>query len=292
MKRIADMLAKASFVGILLLSILALSNFHTSGQAYAENIPQVPPPANRQLAVAYLGHTARGSAQLSWSPANNELTVMLYVSGLQAQTVHPAHIHAGNCSGDGAIIYPLANVVANAAGNSVSKTVISGITGGIPATGWHISVHVGPTQATPEQGAAVACGNITNSNTSLSAAQSVTTTLGITPSPNQSTYGVSLLALRGTTLTVYTTVFHLVPGSSHAAHIHAGICEYQIPGNILYPLTVLTANQKGIARSVTTITGINAIPSSGWYVNIHYGTDFSTQVGFDPIDCGNVNTIY
>lgn len=289
MKRIADMLARASFVGILLLSILALSGFYTSGQAHAENVPQVPQPTtNKQLAAAYLGHAARGSAQLSWSSANNQLTVVLNVSGLQAQTVHPAYIHAGTCASNGAIIYQLSNVVANAAGNAVSTTVINGITGGIPATGWHINVHVGPTLATLEQGASVACGNITNSSRS----SSVIATLGVTTSPNQRTYGVSLLALKGTTLIVYTTVYHLVPGSSHAAHIHVGNCEYQTPGDVLYTLTELKANQWGVARSVTTIPGIEAIPTAGWYINIHYGTDLSTQVGYDIINCGNVNIIY
>jgi hypothetical protein len=288
MQRIVGMLARASFLGALLLSFFFLSGFHSLGQAHAANVPQV---TSRQLAVASLGHTANGSAQLDWSPVSDSLTVTLYVSGLQANTVHPAHIHAGNCLSDGAIIYPLTNVVGNAAGNAVSKTVISGIKNGIPATGWYINISVGPTISTPAQGAAIACGNIANSNTSRAAAQSVTTALGATSSPNQSAYGVSLLALRGSTLTVYTTVYHLVPGSSHAAHIHAGSCEYQTPGSILYPLTTLTANAKGVARSVTTISGVGAIPTAGWYINIHSGTDLSTQIGFDPIACGNATII-
>ena len=74
-------------------------------------------------------------------------------------------------------------------------------------------------------------------------------------------------------------------------HIHAGSCEYQVPGNVLYPLSILTANAKGTATAATTIKGIAAIPLAGWYINIHYGTDLSTPVGYDPIDCGNVTTI-
>jgi hypothetical protein len=291
MKRFVGMLARASFLAALLLSFFFLSGFHSWGQAHAANAP-APQATGRQLAVASLAHVAHGSAQLDWSPVSDSLTVTLYVSGLQANTVHPAHIHTGNCLSDGAIIYPLTNVVANAAGNAVSRTVISGVKGGIPATGWYINVHVGPTISTPAQGAAVTCGNIANSNTSVAAAQSVTTTLGVTPSPNQNAYGLTFLALKGSTLTVYTTVYHLVPGSSHAAHIHLGSCEYQTPGSVLYPLTTLTANDRGVARSVTTINGVGAIPAAGWYVNIHGGTDLSTQTGFDPIACGNVTSIY
>jgi hypothetical protein len=288
MKRIVGRLARASFLGALLLSFFFLSGFHSLGQAHAANVPQV---TSRQLAVASLGHAAHGSAQLYWSPVSDTLTVTLYVSGLQANTVHPVHIHTGNCLSDGAVIYPLTNVVGNAAGNAVSKTVISGVRGGIPATGWYINIHVGPTMATPAQGAAIACGNIANSHTSLAAAQSVTAALGATPSPNQSAYGVSLLVLRGSTLTIYTTVYHLAPGSSHTAHIHAGSCEYQTPGSVLYPMTTLTANNRGVARSITTISGVGAIPTVGWYINIHNGTDLSTQIGYDPIACGNATII-
>ncbi|MGH2481590.1 MAG: hypothetical protein ACRDHW_18205 [Ktedonobacteraceae bacterium] len=38
----------------------------------------------------------------------------------------------------------------------------------------------------------------------------------------------------------------------------------------------------------TTIQNVTGIPSTGWYVNVHRGTDLSTQTGFDPIACGDV----
>lgn len=288
MKRCVCTIARSAVFGIVILSLLVLSSLAGSTRAHAAS---PPPNMGKLAAVAYLGHAASGSAQLNWSSAHDVLTVTLYVSGLQAKTVHVAHIHAGNCKVNGAIIYPLNDVVANAAGNAASTTVIRNVKGGIPATGWYIDVHVGASLATPEQAAALACGTIMNSN-SASGVQSVVTTLGVTPSPNQNTYGDSLLTLKGETLTVYTTVYHLVPGSMHMEHIHAGSCQYQVPGDVLYPLTELVANANGVATASTTITGITAIPVSGWYVNIHYGTDLSTQVGYDPIDCGNVNVVY
>lgn len=289
MKRTVGTIARTGLLGVLILSLLALSSLAVTSRVHAVNTPH---NMGQQAAASYLAHVAGGSAQLSWLPSSHVLTVTLYISGLQANTSHPAHIHAGDCSVDGAIIYPLNDVVANAAGNAVSTTIISGVKSGIPATGWYINVHVGPTLAVAMQAAPLACGNIMNSNTSTASIQTAVTTLGPTTAPNQSAYGVSLLTLKGDTLTVYTTVYHLVPGSSHMAHIHAGSCQYQVPGSVLYPLTVLTADAKGMATSTTTISGISAIPVAGWYINIHYGTDLSTQVGYDPIDCGNVSVVY
>ena len=288
MKRFVCTFARIVVLGIVILSLLVLSRLSSPTRVHAAS---PLPNMGKQAAAAFLGHTATGSAQLDWSSAHDVLTVTLYVSGLQAKSVHVAHIHAGDCHVDGAIIYPLNDVVANAAGNAVSTTVINNVNGGIPALGWYINVHVGASLATPEQAAALACGTIINTSVGASV-QSTVTTLGVTPSPNQSAYGASVLTLKGKTLTVYTTVYHLVPGSMHMEHIHAGSCQYQVPGNVLYPLTELVANAKGVAIASTTIRDITAIPLAGWYINIHYGTDLSTQVGYDPIDCGNVNVIY
>jgi hypothetical protein len=38
----------------------------------------------------------------------------------------------------------------------------------------------------------------------------------------------------------------------------------------------------------TVIQGVPSIPEHGWYINVHRTTDLSTQTGFDPITCGNV----
>jgi hypothetical protein len=214
--------------------------------------------------------------------------VTISLVGLAGNSTHPAHIHGGDCDDNGPILYPLNNVVADAAGDAKTTTVIHDVEGGIPASGWYVNVHNGPTLATPAEALAIACGNVQNADTSLNEVQMAETSLGATPDPNQAVSGSATLTLTNTTLTVTVNVSGLVPGSVHPAHIHAGSCESQVPGTIVYPLTNLVADQNGKATSTTVIQNVKTIPQDAWYVNVHRSTNLTTQTGFDPIACGNV----
>ena len=108
-----------------------------------------------------------GYAFLVWNPMTKNLVVTLSLTGLAPNSTHPSHIHLGNCSMMGPIVYPLNNVVADEHGNAFTTTAISHVAKGIPASGWYINVHQGPGLATPAQMAPIYCGNI--SNTSLGA---------------------------------------------------------------------------------------------------------------------------
>ncbi|GAC1405574.1 MAG: hypothetical protein NVS4B12_15850 [Ktedonobacteraceae bacterium] len=239
-------------------------------------------------AFAHLRHTPFGTATLKWDPESENLTVKISLVGLAGNSTHPAHIHLGDCDDNGAILYPLNDVVANAAGDATVSTVIHDVEGGIPASGWYINVHNGPTLATHAEAIAIACGNVHNSNTSLNDEQTVKTSLGATPDPNQAVTGSTTLTLNDETLTVTVTVSGLVADSVHPAHIHAGSCERQLPGSIVYPLNNLVADENGDATSTTVIQDVETIPEDAWYVNVHRSTNLSTQTGFDPIACGNV----
>jgi hypothetical protein len=103
-----------------------------------------------------------GYAHLTWDPVTHALTVTLNLSGLQPDTTHPAHIHLGNCSMMGTILYTLNNVVANKQGNYTGTTIIPNVQKGIPASGWYINIHEGPGLATATQMAPISCGNIAN----------------------------------------------------------------------------------------------------------------------------------
>ena len=278
MTRNSNRLARGGII-VALLTLLAI--LHSTALAHNQN-------GQDPHTIVSLQHGPHGTADLTWNPQATTLTVTIKLSGLQAQTSHPANIHAGDCSTDGNIIYPLNPVVADAAGNGISTTTINNVAGGIPATGWHINVHSGPTLQTPAEALAITCGNVVNQQTATNMTQSVSVPLDGANADNQQATGTADLSLKQGTLTVSTTVSNLVPGSEHAAHIHAGSCESQLPGNILFPLTSLKADTQGVARSVTVIPNVSSIPASGWYINIHFGTDLSTQTGFDPIACGNV----
>jgi hypothetical protein len=207
--------------------------------------------------------------------------------GLAPNSTHPSHIHTGSCSNQGNVIYPLQNIAVDAHGVGMATTMVS-VPNGIPASGWYVNVHNGPGLSPSDQFLPIVCGDVSNSNTSTTAPQSVHLTLSAAPgaSAGETVSGTAQLSLTGTTLTVTLTLSGLEPNSAHAAHIHAGSCESQ--GAVVYPLTSVVADASGNATVMTTINNVSSIPSSGWYVNVHHSTALSTQTGFDPIACGNV----
>ncbi len=232
---------------------------------------------------ADLQHTPTGTANLHADAHGHVLTVTISLTGLAPNSTHPAHIHAGNsCASNGAILYPLKNVVANARGEASVTSVVHLSKAGIPATGWYINVHNGPTLATPQQMYAIACGVISNA----SHAHDVLTFLGPTPDPNQSATGYTRLYIQDGKLVVHIIASGLAPNSKHMAHVHAGNCFYT--KQVLFDLSPLVANAKGVANKTVTFNHVHSIPASGWDVNVHLLENISTQTGYDPILCGNV----
>ncbi|HEU5228459.1 MAG TPA: CHRD domain-containing protein [Ktedonobacteraceae bacterium] len=265
---------------LLLISLIATAGYVASASAHGRSDDE---------AHATLRHTPHGTALLFWNSNTHALTVTIAVSGLQSNTTHPAHIHMGVCATNGPIIIPLSDVKADAGGDAISTTTIPNVMGGIPATGWFINVHTGPTLA--DGGATpITCGDIINHNTSTNHLQFVITRLGDTTGPNQNASGSARITLNDGTLTVKVNVTGLVPGSMHAEHIHLGSCERQVPGNVMFALNPLVADANGNATATTVFKNVNmnSIPDHGWYVNVHFSTDLTTQVGFDPITCGDV----
>jgi hypothetical protein len=265
-------LAKLFVIGIVGLLLLALAA-STSRGALAKGGGN---------AVATLLHTPTGLAQLHYDSSSQQLTVSVWLMGLAPNSTHPAHIHLGVCTSNGPIRYPLKNVVANAKGQAAMSTVLAGVAGGIPAGGWYLNVHNGPTLATPEQASAIACGVIFNPHRG----NDVLTLLGATPDPNQHASGLTRLSLTGHDLTVSIDVTGLAPNSRHAAHVHAGTCFSS--GGVLYDLSPLVADAQGHASKTVVFHDVASIPTLGWDVNVHLGTDLSTQTGYDPILCGVV----
>jgi CHRD domain-containing protein len=281
---------KRTAYGLVLLSIVtALLLTACGGSATPPTPSSTSTPSNSTTtASATLKHVPNGMATLNWDQSSHTLTVKITLSGLAPSSTHPSHIHTGSCSNQGAVVHPLQNIVADATGNATVTSTIPNVTNGIPASGWYVNVHNGPGLSPAEQFLPIVCGDIANSNTSTSAAQSVQMALMAAPgaSTGQAAMGKAQLSLSGTTLTVIVTLSGLEPKSMHAAHIHMGSCESQ--GAVVHPLDNVVADASGNANVTTTINNVSAIPSSGWYVNVHRTTALSTQTGFDPIACGNV----
>ncbi len=241
-----------------------------------------------RAAVLILPHMPHGSASLTWNAQTQDLTVTIKLVGLAPNSTHPAHIHGGNCNVNGPILIPLNNVVTAASGAASTTTVVHNVQGGIPNSGWYINVHNGPTLGDADQAEPITCGNVPAPRTHNGQEHSKVMLGQAVISPNQHSTAAAVLFIHDGSLTVIIAAQQLAPGSMHAAHIHLGSCESQIPGNVLFPLTPLTADQNGNAVSRTVIPNVSSIPRSGWYINIHRTTDLSTQTGLDPIMCGDV----
>jgi len=173
-----------------------------------------------------------------------------------------------------------------------SKTVLTAaavptLTSGIPASQWSIEIHSGQNIANPAEEAVIACADIVNFDTSTKTNQFVEALLGPSQDPNQAVNGVATFAVANGQLTVTITMSGLKAGSKHMAHIHKGSCRSQ--GDVAYPLSSVVADKTGTGTSTTIIKSVSSI-SPGWYVNVHQAdtaAGLSTQVGFDPIACGD-----
>jgi hypothetical protein len=237
-------------------------------------------------AVAPLKHHPTGGADISWDPSSKDLTARVNLTGLAPSSEHAAHIYAGACAAGGAAVYTFTPLTADAKGAVSTTQTFHSVATGIPATGWFINVHngtTGDTYATMD----IACADITNHNPNTTQAQMVHVDFKQGYGPSQNASGQTTLAIKnGNQLVVTITLHGLEPTSVHKAHIHTGSCQSQ--GDVVHPLNDATADSAGNATSVTTIANVTAIPTGGWYVNVHRGVNMTSPIDFDPIACGDV----
>ena len=265
----------------------------TSFQQQANSVPaQTASAQPSAVGFAPLIPQPGGAATLTWDPTtDNTLTVDLSLVGLApaspesyTSAAYPAEIGAESCENPGKALYPLKSVTANAAGGGTSSTAVKGVAGGIPARDWYVALHA---PGAGNEKTMLSCAPVLNPHVSTTEKQTVKTWLrGLSHAHGgEGAYGRARLSVTGTTLTVTLMMEGLAPGSKHAVHIHVGNCEKQ--GAVVHSLKTVVADADGHAHVVTTIQNVKAIPGN-WYVNVHNGTDLTTQAGFQPIACGNV----
>ena len=129
----------------------------------------IDPAAAAPLTMAPLpqpGQHPHGSANLTYDPANKTLGVDVTASALVAGSDHAEHIHLGSCDSQGAVQYPLNDLVASPAGTAEATTVIQNVDQAPPASGWYINVHLGSSSQIEQNGQPtlyfqpIICGNI------------------------------------------------------------------------------------------------------------------------------------
>src|SRR5579859_1374195 len=132
-------------IGVMVMSLLMAGCNSPSTSSSAPTATSTSGTVVR--ANVTLNHTPSGSADLAWDPGTHALTVKLQLTGLTPGSTHPAHIHIGTCKSAGKALYTLENVVADAKGVAMSTTKIPNVTEGIPANGWSVNIHNGPTMS-------------------------------------------------------------------------------------------------------------------------------------------------
>jgi hypothetical protein len=272
-------LALAGMIAALILAACGSANAPAASPTPTATLASITATAHGTLK-----HVPNGTAELTWNASSKILTVKLSLTGLAPHSIHPSHIHSGSCSIPGRLIYPLQYVVADATGNAIVTSTVPNIADGIPATGWMIYVHNGPYVISDDQSLPITCGDISNP----SGAKTVQVKMNSTTERDQAASGSVQLTLRGKQLWVQLTISGLQPGSTHPVHIDAGSCTSQ--GQVVYQLQNVVANASGNASVTTVLNNVSSIPSSGWYVNVHYSMNLTTQAGADSIACGDVIT--
>lgn len=98
------------------------------------------------------GQHPQGSAKLTYDPAKKTLSVDATASGLVAGSAHAVHIHLGSCASQGAVKYPLNDLVASPTGTAETTTVIQNVDQAPPASGWYVNVHLGSSSQIQQNG--------------------------------------------------------------------------------------------------------------------------------------------
>jgi hypothetical protein len=280
--RLGRSLTRTGLLGAVLLMLLAVGSMPALAHGGK--------PTKYTYAVAQLRHAPTGVARVVYYPYTGTTVVTITETGLQPKSVHPVTMDYGSCANPGSLFYILNTIVADKSGNGTSRTVLPTNNLQSLSSAFSLDVYAGPTLNTAPEQLPISCGDVVF-GTPTPYSQGVliaTSLLGTANADNQDAYGYANLTLHNGTLTVTVSEFNLVPYSSHMEHIHAGSCESQVPGNIVYTLSTLTADGSGFAYAKTVIHNVNSIPKSGWYINVHFSTDLSTQAGYDVVDCGNV----
>jgi hypothetical protein len=131
----------------------------------------------------------------------------------------------------------------------------------------------------------LACGPIASTKSAGSTSGSVT--LGpVAGTANGAVSGSATLALASGSLTITVKVSGLVPGSTHAAALHLGSCQWV--DAVLYDLPKLAADNNGNASSSITINHAQPVSASNnWYIAVDYASTVNRSYPM-PISCGNV----
>src|SRR5215469_6465811 len=112
---------RGSITVVLVLTLFTMMSFTTF--AYNQGLQSTQSHTATSLVnIPSGGGGPAGTADLQWAAQTKALTATVHLSGLQPESSYANHIHAGNCSVEGKMLYPLNDVVTDAAGNGTAMT--------------------------------------------------------------------------------------------------------------------------------------------------------------------------
>ncbi len=201
-----------------------------------------------------------GTATLYRVGNQTEVQINITASLLGATVEQPAHIHNGNCTSLGNVVYGLTNVV-----NGRSTTRVNATVETLLANPFAVNVH----KSGAEASVYTSCGEIK---------QSVTINLAQQNSTGQS--GIAILTASGnqTEVVMQLSTGPAGPTIEQPVHIHSGTCANL--GGVVYGLTNLVNG-----RSVTMVNvSLAALLNGTFAINAHKsGAEASTYTA-----CGQV----
>jgi hypothetical protein len=89
------------------------------------------------------GARVTGDAQVIYNATNATLSVSIRARGFLPGTAHAVHIHAGSCQNQGAVLYMLPDLTADANGEIDTRMTLDGAAAALPASGWYLNIHQG-----------------------------------------------------------------------------------------------------------------------------------------------------
>ena len=132
---------------------------------------------------------ASGKAVIT-DTGNGTTSVNLTVIGLQPSTSHATHIHVGTCEAQGAVVYPLTTLTADASGMATSSTSVAAPYSAIADGNHYVNVHVRGPNDNPAVGYGITCGDIAAAAVPPTAVPATATALPPAPTPTPSVPGL------------------------------------------------------------------------------------------------------
>ena len=220
-----------------------------------------------------LAHAPTGTLDASWDPATSQATLKLSLVTMAPNSTHTVAIYNGHCDSPGQQVRALPQLTADDIGagydlRSVHRQRQCGADERLVHCGQQRHRH-GCLQHDRHRLREYPCDphhwNPESNNRRPAGRKMVSATASTRPARRN-------CELDGTTLTINMTAVNLEPGSTHPTYLYAGSCA--APGAQLFvPLKPLVADGNGSASATSTVVNVNQVPTGGWIIMSHRGTN-------------------